>query len=71
MTIGNQSRAMLESLLLRSLDIAFGLYAPLKTMWVVMAHRQNIREYRKRNQLNQKELLVQCWELPVYGRGER
>ena len=62
MTIENQRRAMIEPLLLRSLDIAFGLYTPLKTMWVVMAHRQIIREYRKRNQLSEADFLEKAWK---------
>jgi len=70
-TIENQSRAMLESLLLRSLDIAFGLYAPLKTMWVVMAHRQIIRECRKRNQLSEADFFGKSLEDGYEGGGER
>ena len=61
MTIGNQSRAMLESLLLRS----------LKIMWVVMEHRQIIREYRKRNQLSEADFFGKSLEDGYEGGGER
>ena len=55
-------RSLAERLLLRSLDIAFGLYTPLKTMWVVMARRQIIREYRKRHQLSEADFLEKAWK---------
>ena len=52
---------MLESLLLRS----------LKMMWVVMEHRQIIREYRKRKQLSEADFFVKSLEDGYEGGGER
>ena len=52
---------MLESLLLRS----------LKMMWVVMEHRQIIREYRKRNQLSEADFFGKSLEDGYEGGGER